>query len=181
MRPLYAPDMPLQTFEVTPVTGQVRYLTVGSTGFKMTVECPERRFALLVPGYGRPKAKVGSWVEVRGTVRMDPTLNKTTGEPNEKNLVYRHDPFDGTPRSQWLFFEMRDAEFVEVPPPAVTDALDYMARASRGLRVGAPDWVDPAAMKECLSKLGESYETVRRYYGQLVQELEPIRTVDLSL
>jgi len=119
------------TFDVPFHEGRVCYATDSASGCNATVECyGGLSRAFLVRYDRRHPLRVGDWVRFRGTVRLNMRIKKN-GELEER-LQYYHDPHDGSDRSGWLFFELRDAEVSIVAPPDVLHALkDAMVQSRR--------------------------------------------------
>lgn len=89
----------------------------------MTVECHDLRQAFTFDIPPSRKPAVGDYVRISGLVRIDPGLRKKSGMPSEGNLLYNHDPWDGSPIRNWVFFELRDPVWEDAVPPDVESAL----------------------------------------------------------
>lgn len=128
--------MSLHTFDVAFHEGKVCYVTDRAGGHDVTIECYDRSVAFLIHYTGRRMAKVGDWVRFRGKVRIDPGMNRD-GTLRERNLAYYHEPGDGSDRTQWIFFELLEADASLLGPP---DAMDSLRGASVHIRRHVESW-----------------------------------------
>lgn len=99
-----------QTFD--SVVGRVALVTDKPDGQSVTVETFDEK---TLKKYGkrvvftfhtkRPTC-TGQWLLLSGTSRTDEGKRKD-GSPREKNRSYYSKPFDGSPRKDWRFFELK--------------------------------------------------------------------------
>lgn len=114
--------MPLKTYDVPWLEGRVRFMSQRGSLSRVTVECFHRRLAFFFDHRGPPNLACGRWIRFRGTVRHDPSI-RSDGTLAEKNLAYLHDPYDGSPKPGWLFFNLTGQDVKVLGPKEATDAI----------------------------------------------------------
>ena len=164
--------MALSTFETKWLQGRIRTVTPAVGGwYTVTVECPYEMWAFTFKYEGRLRLWEGTWIRFRGKVRMDPGLRKTgpnKGEPYEQNLVYRHDPFDGSNRKNWIFFEILWPDLKTIPSPEIADLL---READILIRRRSESWQHNLSEKMLL----ETATSLDRLSSALVRDAEFLR------
>lgn len=170
----------LTSFEIPYLDGKVCYLD--DTGKIPTVECYTRNIAFRFPAARLFPIKIGEWIRFRGIV--------TTGTKVLKNgkikgfEPYYHEPGDGSPKENWLFFPLYDAEFRRIGPLDVIDALRECSNTCRRFIDSweANDTVEQ--LQELRNSLVQALEAVQPVLRQKVIDEEnkqaPIRVVDLG-
>lgn len=141
----------LKTFDVPPCEGRVCIVTGEPGRSAPTVECYHRNLAFRFEDTSSKMLQVGEWIRFNGRVRVDPGVERN-GDLVEK-VGYYHDPFDGSERATWMFFQLRDPEYVRIWPPNVM-----------------------GTMRGAWTEVGRFLEKPDRYYG-----LEEMRRMKAAL
>jgi hypothetical protein len=166
----------LTTFEIGPHNGRVCFLTTSGEKHFATIECPNEKVALRaeIPfGY----LKVGGWVRIRGTARIDASVRKD-GTAAEKSTYY-HQPHDGSNKNEWVFKQLVDGTVVHIGSPEFTEC---MREAMLCLRRHLDSWernLDVEKWEETASVL----EGVLKLIQEEVEERKPlpVKTVSINL
>lgn len=168
----------LSTFEISPRTGQVTHLTHTETGSRITIECYESKLAFLIRYDRKTKINLGDWIKFNGTVRIDTSFNRRTGELNETNLIYWHEPNDGSRRFDWMFLELRTYDFKEIPPLNVMLAAKTLIEISEKLLESTPDILNKEILNKDFSEFKNSSETLLKYLNQFNRSNESVFSAD---
>lgn len=122
--PLYAFRM-LKTVKIPYISGKIAKLD--GSGKVPTVECGYNKMALRFEAEDLFPMQIGEWISVRGEIRVDNRVNEDKLHEEcphyDENTVYIHDPMDESPRKEWLFFQLRAAEYRRSGPPDIIEAL----------------------------------------------------------
>lgn len=170
----------LETFQIPYLDGKVCYLD--DTGKIPTVECYSRNLAFRFSAARLFPIKIGEWLRFRGVVGVGTKVLKN-GEI-KGFAPYIHVPGDGSPKDNWLFFFLQEAEFKRIGP---LDAIEALRECSNMCRRFMDSW-EANDSAEQLRKLMESItlasDTVRPYWKQRVIDEEekntPVKALDLG-
>jgi hypothetical protein len=166
----------LTTFEIGPHIGRVCFLTTVGKSHFATVECPSEKVALRVET-PLEHLKVGGWVRIRGTARIDASVRKD-GKAAETSTYY-HQPHDGSDKNEWVFKQLVDGTIVHVGSPEFTER---MHEAMLCLRRHLDSWeknLDVEKWEETASALDGVLEMVQKELEE--RKPVPVVTVDVNL
>lgn len=108
----------LKTFDISPLEGRVCYFDL--TGKIVTVECYARNLAFrFKPDF---IVNIGDWLRFEGKIRAGQTRNRVTGKIDGCRQYY-HDPYDGSPREHWIYFDLLDAKYAKIGPIELVESL----------------------------------------------------------
>lgn len=123
----------MKTIMVPPRQGRVCYVTEEKGVPHATVECSVEREAYRIPWTAGP-VLVGDWVSFEGEARVE-IVGRAGDVERYKRIPYYHDPYDGSDRSEWTYFDVRNPQKMRRLGPlevreAVLEAQQVVQRLS---------------------------------------------------
>lgn len=170
----------LKSFWIPYLDGKVCYLD--DTGKIPTIECYSRRIAFRFDASRLFPIKIGEWIRFRGQVRAATKLNKHGLVDGVR--TYYHEPGDGLPKSDWLFFELLDVEYKRIGPLDVIDALRECSNMCRRFLDSWEANDDVKQLRNLIHSLLYAADVVRPVLKQKVIDEEErkavVKTIDLG-
>lgn len=143
----------VRTLETEMMDGKVvRAIEVGETGkFGLTIEVYSQKIAVRVMTDDPNPLKNGEWVAFQGNMVVE----------EGKDIPYYHNPDDGSDRKEWRFYEMREWEYLRLPPPPMSKSL---REAKNAILSSLGHWNDSEESLSSLeSHLSSSLASVREF------------------
>ena len=173
----------LSTFDIPVLEGRVCYLTQTEENQYPTVECYYRNLACRFTIPKDFELQVGNWIRFSGKVRLDIKVKKN-GDLAEKP-VYYHEPYDGSNRKSWLFFELLDASYQLI---GSTDVMELIYEAINKLESHKENWennLSEEKLKGTLNSLLNLTTLLEKELKSLViakeEKRAKVTTVDISV
>jgi hypothetical protein len=114
--------MPTRSVEISTRYGRVCYESLNSKGQFITVECPidQEAFRFLNPTTSF--LHIGDWVRFTGSSRVQIISRKNHPEKFKKKKYY-HEPYDGSNKNKWIYFDITDVVCIKIAPPDIQESL----------------------------------------------------------
>lgn len=164
--------MPLKTIDVPRMQGRVCYVTDEKGVPHATVECAVERQAYRVP-WTSGRVDVGDWVSFEGQARVE-----LVAGGGHRMVPYYHDPYDGSDRSEWVYYDLRNPEGLRRIGPL--EAVEALRAARDALNLHLKAWYSnnsPERVRATLEALGAADDAMRKVLG----EAEPARAAVVSV
>jgi hypothetical protein len=169
----------LITQEISGLIGRVCYITEGSNSKTITIECPIEKKAFTFEVESATDLLLGDFIEISGTLRVDPTYKH--GKPREKTKYY-HKPYDGTNVQDWNFFQLRNPKFKITGPVEIMKNIKLILDHTSYL---LDTWTsDPKALNEFVETLDKTSSQIKQMLIQQLAKMrelqEPVKTINIT-
>ncbi len=166
----------LQTFFVPKIRGRVRFISDNLPGH-ITIECYDRKIAFSMKYSGVPTFRVSDSVFVEGDIRLK---FNTRGELKESNLVYFHDPLDGSHIKEWIHFELLRPEITRRPPATAEATMLALQPCLDGHHYAWDECRNMPDLTKTADLLATMLVIINNEMKKVAQDNAPVKSLDLS-
>ena len=166
-------------YDVPYLEGRVCYVDV--MGGSPTVECYSRNLAFKFDIPKVQNVRTGDWLRFRGIAYVNTAIHKG----QMKGIrPYLHQPVDGSPKEEWMFFFLTDVECKKIGP---LDAIEVLRSCMNTCRRFVDNWEandDINSLRALVASFSMGLDTIQPILKQKVIDEEekraPVKVIDLG-